>query len=139
MPLGSYTEPVTLAEAKSYCRVTTNAEDDLIELMISSAREAIEVATGLSLIQKQIVVFFNNINGTFELPFGPVNVNTLQLYDMGQNGLEITSPDYNLFGGVHPKLQFPRFVNLKAIYIAGQDCIAKDLKLAILDQISYDY
>ena len=137
--MGSTCEPVTLAEAKSYARVTTNAEDALIEIMISSAREAIEVATGLSLVQKEIVVFFNNINGKFELPFGPVNINTFQLYDMGQNGMEISPSDYDLFGGLHPKLEFPRYTNLKAIYIAGQDCIAKDLKLAILDQISYDY
>ncbi len=73
MPLGSTCEPVTLAEAKSYARVTTNAEDALIEIMISSAREAVEVATGLSLIQKEIVVFFNNVSGNFPIPFGPVN------------------------------------------------------------------
>jgi uncharacterized phiE125 gp8 family phage protein len=139
MPLGSTCEPVTLAEAKSYARVTTNAEDALIEIMISSAREAIEVATGLSLIQKEIVVFFNNVSGNFDIPFGPVNINTFQLYDMEQDGIEIESPDYNLIGGIHPKLDFPRYANLKATYFAGSTSIPKDLKLAILDQISYDY
>jgi uncharacterized phiE125 gp8 family phage protein len=139
MPLGSTCEPVTLAEAKSYARVTTNAEDALIEIMISSAREAVEVATGLSLIQKEIVVFFNNVSGNFPIPFGPVNINTFQLYDMGQDGLEIESPDYDLIGGIHPTLGFPRYANLKATYFAGSTTIPKDLKLAILDQISYDY
>jgi hypothetical protein len=58
---------------------------------------------------------------------------------MGQDGLEIESPDYDLIGGIHPTLGFPRYANLKATYFAGSTTIPKDLKLAILDQISYDY
>ncbi len=57
----------------SFFRVTTSAEDTLITLMITQAREAIEVATGLSLISKTIVVWFTNWDGSFNLPFGPVN------------------------------------------------------------------
>ncbi len=60
VPIAPIVEPVTLAEAKLYCRVTTSAEDTLINLMITQAREAIEVATGLSLISKTIVVWFTN-------------------------------------------------------------------------------
>ena len=50
------TEPVTLAEAKLYCRVTNTADDDQIEMMITQAREAVEVGTGLSLIPKNASV-----------------------------------------------------------------------------------
>ncbi len=35
VPVAPITEPVTLAEAKLYCRVTTSAEDTLITLMIT--------------------------------------------------------------------------------------------------------
>ncbi len=69
VPIAPIVEPVTLAEAKLYCRVTTNAEDTLITLMITQAREAIEVATGLSLIPKDITTYFNNVSGNFEIPF----------------------------------------------------------------------
>ena len=129
-------EPVTLAEAKLYCRVTTNADDALIETMITQAREAIEAATNLSLIPREVIVWFNNAGANFELPFGPVTY-FLSLY--GNNGNEIDAADYRIVGGNYPKIQFPAQENMKAVYNAGFDCIPKDLKIAILDQVSYDY
>lgn len=136
VPIAPIVEPVTLAEAKLYCRVTTNAEDTLITLMISQAREAIEVATGLSLIAKTAVVWFTNWDGSFNLPFGPVNSFT-SLID--ENGDTIDAVNYTLVGGKFPQLQRPQFANLKATYVVGYATIPSDLKLAILDQISYDY
>ena len=82
VPIAPITEPVTLAEAKLYCRVTTSAEDTLITLMITQAREAIEVATGLSLIPKDITTYFNNVSGNFDIPFGPIDIDTFELFDM---------------------------------------------------------
>lgn len=128
-------EPVTLAEAKNYCRVTTSADDALIELMITQAREAMEKATGLSLIPRQVEVWFNNTASNFELPFGPVTY-FMQLID--EQGNYIDAADYKLIGGQFPKLQYPKYINLTASYLAG-GCCPKDLKLAILDQVSYDY
>jgi uncharacterized phiE125 gp8 family phage protein len=68
--IGTVVEPVTLAEAKLYCRVTTNVDDNQITLMIKQAREAVEVGTGLSLIPKTAVVWFTNWDGHFHLPYG---------------------------------------------------------------------
>ena len=129
-------EPVTLAEAKLYCRVTTNADDALIETMITQAREAIEAATNLSLIPREVIVWFNNAGANFELPFGPVTY-FLSLY--GSDEQEIASNDYKIVGGNYPKVKFPAQEDMKAVYNAGFDCIPKDLKIAILDQVSYDY
>lgn len=139
VPVAPIVEPVTLSEAKLYCRVTTSAEDTLITLMITQAREAIEVATGLSLIPKDITTYFNNVSGNFDIPFGPVDSVTFQLFDMEQDALEIEGTDLQLIGDEFPKLSYPRYPNLKATYEAGYTTIPKDLKLAILDQISYDY
>mgnify|MGYP000032051348 FL=1 len=139
VPVAPIVEPVTLSEAKLYCRVTTSAEDTLITLMITQAREAIEVATGLSLIPKDITTYFNNVSGNFDIPFGPVDIDTFELFDMEQDALEITTPNLQLIGNEFPKLVSPRYANLKATYEAGYTTIPKDLKLAILDQISYDY
>ena len=136
VPIAPIVEPVTLAEAKLYCRVTTSAEDTLINLMITQAREAIEVATGLSLISKTVVVWFTNWDGSFNLPFGPVNSFT-SLID--QNGDTIDAADYTLVGGKFPQLQRPSFQKLKATYVVGYATIPNDLKIAILDQVSYDY
>jgi uncharacterized phiE125 gp8 family phage protein len=139
VPVAPIVEPVTLTEAKNYCRVTTTADDTLITLMITQAREAIEVATGLSLIPKDITTYFNNISGNFDIPFGPIDITTFELFDMEQDGLEITGTDLQLIGDEFPKLVYPRWGNLKAIYEAGYTTIPTDLKLAILDQVSYDY
>ncbi len=138
-PIAPLVEPVTLAEAKNYCRVTITADDALINLLIASARETIEVATGLSLVPKDVISYFNNIGGNFEIPFGPIDVATLQLFDMGQDGMEIAAADYILIGDQFPKLVFPKYADFKATYEAGYTTIPSDLKLAILDQVSYDY
>lgn len=130
------TEPVTLAEAKLYCRVSTSVDDNQISLMIKQAREAIEVGTGLSLIPKTAVVWFTNFNGSFNLPYGPVNSFT-SLID--ENGDTIVAADYTLVGGKFPMLTRPLWKNLKATYVVGYATIPNDLKIAILDQVSYDY
>ena len=130
------TEPVTLAEAKLYCRVSTSVDDNQISLMIKQAREAIEVGTGLSLIPKTAVVWFTNFNGSFNLPYGPVNSFT-SLID--ENNNTIDAADYTLVGGKFPMLTRPLWRNLKATYTVGYTNIPNDLKIAILDQVSYDY
>ena len=130
------TEPVTLAEAKLYCRVSTSVDDNQISLMIKQAREAVEVGTGLSLIPKTAVVWFTNFNGSFNLPYGPVNSFT-SLID--ENGDTIDAADYTLVGGKFPMLTRPLWRNLKATYTVGYTTIPNDLKIAILDQVSYDY
>lgn len=137
-PTAPITEPVTLAEAKSYCRVTGSAEDSLFNILITQAREAIEMATSLNLVPKAMIVYFNNIGGNFELPFCPLTA-SFKLYDMEQDGLEIEAADYQLIGDQFPKLSYPRYANLKATYTSGYVTVPTDLKIAILDQISYDY
>jgi uncharacterized phiE125 gp8 family phage protein len=121
---------------KLYCRVSTSVDDNQISLMIKQAREAIEVGTGLSLIPKTAVVWFTNFNGTFNLPYGPVNSFT-SLID--ENGDTIVAADYTLVGGKFPMLTRPLWKNLKATYTVGYTTIPNDLKIAILDQVSYDY
>jgi hypothetical protein len=56
-----------------------------------------------------------------------------------QNGDTIVAADYTLVGGKFPQLQRPQFQNLKATYVVGYATIPNDLKIAILDQVSYDY
>ena len=133
---GVIVEPVSLSEAKAYCRVTGSADDTQIELMIKSAREAVESATGLSLIPKTAIVWFSNFNGKFELPFGPM-VSFTSL--INEQGTTLDSTQYTLVGGQFPYLQRPTYANLKATYTVGYTTIPSDLKIAILDQISYDY
>lgn len=41
--------PITLAEAKAFLRVTDDAEDGLVQLLIDAAVTRVEAATGLTL------------------------------------------------------------------------------------------
>ena len=135
---GTITEPVTLAEAKNYCRVPTSltADDALITDLITEAREAIEKATGLCLVPRTVNVWFANPSGSFELPYGPMTY-FLGLQD--DNGNVIQPANYKLVGGQFPTLRFPVYAGLRATYQSGYDCVPKELKTAILDQIDYDY
>lgn len=56
-------EPVTLAEAKAWLKVDHDAEDTLIQLLITAVRERCEAITGLSLMTQQWVAY---------LPYWPV-------------------------------------------------------------------
>lgn len=133
---GTITEPVTVSEAKQYCRVTNNVEDDLFAELITQSRQAVEKASGLSIVPKNVAVWFSNQSGGFQLPFGPV---TFFLGLQDEKGNQIAQSNYKLIGGQFPSLIFPIWNGMSATYQAGYDCVPKELKIAILDQINYGY
>jgi len=133
---GQIVEPVTLAEAKNYCRVSTNADDALITDLITQAREAVERATGLCLVPRTVTTWFNNTGGGFNLPWGPM---TYFLGLVSEDDMGIVNGQFKIIGGQYPKVLYPAYSNLKATYQSGFDCVPKDLKIAILDQIDFDY
>jgi len=67
-------EPVSIQEAKLFCKVSGTADDALFSLFIRQSREWVEQYTGCSLAEKTIVAEFDRIpnSGTIELPQGPV-------------------------------------------------------------------
>ncbi|PWL19032.1 hypothetical protein DKP76_00150 [Falsochrobactrum shanghaiense] len=46
------TEPVTIADARAFLRISTQSEDDILERLIKTARELVEAETGLALIDQ---------------------------------------------------------------------------------------
>ena len=132
-------EVITVAEAKQYCRVDNTVENDLFTELIIQSREAVEKAANISIIPKTAIVWFNNEAGNFELPFGPVNVASVHIYDDNQNGLELTTPTLKIIGSQYPKIAFPFYANLRATYSTGYAVCPAELKIAMLDQINYGY
>lgn len=45
-------EPVTVADARAYLRISTNSEDDILRRLIATARELVEAETGMALIDQ---------------------------------------------------------------------------------------
>jgi len=65
-------EPMTVGEVKSWARVDTTDDDQLIAFMIGAAREYVETYTRRSLITQQWLVIFDAFPASFltGVPFG---------------------------------------------------------------------
>lgn len=131
----AYSEPVTLAEAKLFIRVSHTSEDAQIAELITQARQTIEKATGLSLLAKTVKLWFSNEGGYFRLPYGPVN-SSVTFYE-DYTGTLLTNT--RLVGGNHPVLTFPKLETIRAEYSVGYTSLPKQLKGAILDQVNFMY
>lgn len=45
-------EPVTIADARAFLRISTDSEDDVLRRIIKTARELVEAETGLALVDQ---------------------------------------------------------------------------------------
>lgn len=74
-------EPMTLPEVKDYLRVTHSFEDDVISELIKEARQSLEKATNLSVVESDVEVTFTNYRNSFRLPYSPIASITLAELD----------------------------------------------------------
>lgn len=97
-------EPVTLEQLKTFCRVTSSDDDDLLTELITIARKKIERYTLLSLVDKTIVLT-GCLDSMFLLPWPNINEVTQvrylegQVVDTGVNDWDTLDDDeYQLIG-----------------------------------------
>lgn len=96
-------EPITLAQAKTFCRIDTEDEDDLITDLITIAREKLERYTSRSLVAKDIVLTVE-ASKDFPLPYPELDaitsVKLLQgINSDGTNDWQtLTGSDYQTLG-----------------------------------------
>lgn len=100
-------EPVTIDQLKTFCRVTSEDDDDLLTDLITIARKKIERYTSLSLVDKTVILT-GELYEMFLLPYPKINEVTEVLYlegqiiDTGANDWEILDDDeYQLIGYSH--------------------------------------
>lgn len=117
-PTGS--EPVTLEELKLHLSIDFDDHDDLLNILLKSAREEVEIYTGLSLVDSDIKVRWESVT-IAELPYGPVKSVT-------------ESASYNLEGlmGSFVSVNDNTGNALEIEYKTGYTSVPTDLKLAIM-------
>jgi uncharacterized phiE125 gp8 family phage protein len=100
---GPATEPLTLAEAKSWLRVDGTTEDGLIQSLITSARLAVEAATNRLLIAQQWRWSFDAWPdaGFVFLPLTPVRaISRIRVVDALGGSVDVASSLYRLDAGL---------------------------------------
>lgn len=129
-------EPVTLAEAKTFCGIDFDAYDDLITELITAAREMCEDYTGISFVKREIIAVLNNANGNTYLPYGPIgDISTV----VDEDGDEIAAADYKIVGVTWKQIKEPCYSELTVTYEGGYEILPKDLKTALLNAVFYMY
>lgn len=141
-------EPLTVQEVKDYLRLegfidtyesaSSEFDDDdtLIEELITASREALEEYTGLSFIPKTWQIEFDNYDGYFEIPFGPV----IDIYALHPQGESTPSDELDFTVSSNKRiLKSPMYGNLVMLYDAGYINLPKRLKDAMLKEIAYRY
>jgi hypothetical protein len=133
----SITEPVTLEEAKNFCKIDIDTDDDLLDLMITSAREMCEDFTNIGFVQHEVVAVINNGNGGVLLPYGPTGEIT-EITDSNDTVLD-EGTGYTLSGNLFKSILTPKADNLTVTYATGYEVLPMRLKLAVLNQIYFLY
>jgi len=134
------TEPVTLQEAKDWMAVTHSEEDDIIEEMITAARQMIEKYTGLSFGQKEItaVIQMDGCGTPYALPMGPtISIAAITSHvAFESNDALVAGTDYALVAG----LLHNQVAGLMEIdYVAGFLELPEELKHDVLRVTAWLY
>lgn len=68
------TDPVTVAEVKSHCRIDISADDTLLDRLIEVARDAIDGphGAGVCMVSQQWRLSIDHMPGRIWIPMGPV-------------------------------------------------------------------
>lgn len=123
-------EPVSLAEAKQYNRVLFSVDDDTIEMLITQARQTLEQATNLSLVEQTIKLTLDRYVNRFRLPYGPVSVVTSVTLDG-----EAVAAEYISTNGL---IKYTGTGTLIAEYETG-GVELQGMKIAILEMVAFLY
>ena len=131
----SVTEPVTVQEAKDFCRIDISTDDTLISSFITAARKMCEAYTNIGFVQRDFTVVLSNPNGGIYIPYGPVTDVTL----LDADGDEILAADYELSGNDFVQIIEPWDERIKAVYTGGYEILPAHLKTGLLNTILYLY
>ena len=144
---GVITEPVSLEEMKSYMRlegsdmdtVETDAfiyDDDLIEQMITAARQRLENRLAISIIPRTVKVWITNLAGNQKLPYPPIG-EIISVKDSDDN--DISAEKYKLRGGDFKEIISPNNCDMTWEYYAGYVIAPEWVRTEIKRMVAYMY
>ncbi|HRI24356.1 MAG TPA: head-tail connector protein [Ferruginibacter sp.] len=128
-----FTEPVTVAEAKNFCQIDVDDDDDLVEMLITACRVECEQLTNIGFIRRTIIASINNANGSGYLPFGP-HGDIESVTDSDD-----VDVDYEATNSSFKQLLTPCSDRLIVTVDAGYETLPSHLKMALLECIHYRY
>lgn len=148
------TEPVTLEEMKNFMRLEGfendnesgeldfDSDDELIQELITSAREGLERYCGRSIVPHTWKVLLTNQCGDIELPFSngiDTNVSGPVLDSIEDcNGDDIDEDNYKLRGTSFMSLETPLQEKMTLVY-SVTPTVPKRLKQAIMRDVCFHY
>ena len=150
------TEPVSVAEAKLYCKVQDMADDALFPVLITSARRMLEKYTMTSFAQKTLHATWVETpkDNVIELPYGPI-ISIDKVYRIDHEGTEeelTLNSDYYVMGDQDAIIKITSYWSSGMVYVnsirveykagygnAATETLPGDLKLAIMKQVATDY
>ncbi len=152
------TEPIDLARAKEWCKVTFSDDDNVIQQLITSSRIAIEQFCGISMVPKivSLDLYINDALCPFELPYGPIYTGNVQTaisisyyngYKSTDASAQTFDSDYFINGFLFPRLVFNKPGRYIVSYPTGMTLeaetgmfkVPEDLKHAIEVDVLYRY
>lgn len=119
-------EPITLQEAKDWCKIDVGDDDALITELITGARQICELHSNTSFIERTVTATIYNGLGRINLPYGPVT-----------SDVAYTDEDDNVLSDY--VIKSPGDDRVVAVYSAGYAVLPNNLKTAILNQIAWMY
>jgi uncharacterized phiE125 gp8 family phage protein len=134
---GEVTEPVTVAEFKTFAGIEIDGQDDAIEGFITTARQIAEDYTAVGFIRRQLQVVVDNCNGGIFLPYGPdIYVSEVKNED---DTILTTDGGYELSGDRWKQLLEPRDRRIQLTYEGGFTELPQQYKTALLNIAMYLY
>ena len=118
--------PISVAEFKSYAKITTTSDDTLIESMIRSVKDMGENTTRLTWFTKTLVAEWESHGRSVDLPVGPhISIVKVEQYE---DGVYTTVTDYTTTGEGFKTLWFDDWgYGLRVEFTAGFGASASNL------------
>jgi uncharacterized phiE125 gp8 family phage protein len=127
------TQPVTIEEAKSFCRILTNDDDAIISLLIDAATDYAQNVTGRQLCTATYEIVVGGERSPLRLPKAPLKA----IMSVICNGVDL---DYSLHYDYDVAfIEFSATDDVTITYECGYDVIPASLKAWCLNKVSTLY